>query len=307
MAEGIDCITSPPVAALKAAGKTFVCRYLSEVNPATEAKILTFAEAKTLGAGGISIVSNYEWTGQTALGGTSAGVSDAQIAKAQHAAAGGQADRPIYFSVDFVPTAAQMAAVADYFRGVASVIGLPRTGAYGSFQVIQSLLNQKLIAWGWQTYAWSSGLWDSRAQIQQYQNSMTIDGVSVDFDRSTVADFGQWMPERSTWLSTYQENQAEITWNSTTQGAIFGPNVPVMSGLFPAGHTPSYTTGIATKWQSEYMNGRNWGPPISYEYEQANGVQLTDWNGEPISQQNFAGGRAEHNLKTLVITFYPWQ
>ena len=49
-----------------------------------------------------------------------------------------------------------------------------------------------LVAFGWQTYAWSAGQWDNRAQIQQYRNDQLIGGVSVDFDRATADDFGQW-------------------------------------------------------------------------------------------------------------------
>ena len=49
-----------------------------------------------------------------------------------------------------------------------------------------------MIKWGWQTYAWSGGNWDKRAQLQQYSNDRTVGGVSVDYDRSTVDFFGQW-------------------------------------------------------------------------------------------------------------------
>ena len=189
---GLDYVTGPPIAALKSANVAFVCRYLSEENPVTLVKILTASEAKALSAAGISLVSNYEWTGTTPLGGHNAGVFDAQIARDQHAACGGPADRPIYFSVDFDATPAQMPAIIDYFHGVASVIGLARTGAYGSYFTIKALLDAKAIMWAWQTYAWSGGQWDSRAHIQQYDNGVTFAGLSVDYDRSMTKDFGQW-------------------------------------------------------------------------------------------------------------------
>ena len=48
-----------------------------------------------------------------------------------------------------------------------------------------------VVSFGWQTYAWSGGQWDNRAQIQQYRNDKLVGGVSVDFDRATSADFGQ--------------------------------------------------------------------------------------------------------------------
>lgn len=61
MAEGLDYVHGPSTADLKAAGISFVCRYLSEVNPATQVKLLTAAEAQALSEAGISIIRNFEW------------------------------------------------------------------------------------------------------------------------------------------------------------------------------------------------------------------------------------------------------
>src|SRR5206468_7721015 len=46
--------------------------------------------------------------------------------------------------------------------------------------------------WGWQTYAWSGGKWDARAQIQQYSNDHVINGVGCDYNRAMADDYGQW-------------------------------------------------------------------------------------------------------------------
>ncbi len=188
MAFGLDYVAGPPIADMKAAGVAFVCRYLSFVNNLTQGKLLTAAEAKGLSAVGISLVSNYEWYANRPLEGAASGRQDAQIAAGQHIACGGPATRPIYFSVDIDVDGAQ---VLDYFKGVASVIGEARTGAYGSYRVLQYLLNVGAIAWGWQTYAWSAGIWELRAHIQQYQNGMVMAGANVDYDRSIKSDFGQ--------------------------------------------------------------------------------------------------------------------
>lgn len=191
---GLDYVTGPPIATLKASSVSFVCRYLSYVNGLTQVKLLSASEAKALSDAGIAIVSNYEWYGNRALEGVSSGIQDAQIADAQHKACGGPADRPIYFSVDCDVDGSQ---VADYFRGVASIIGLQRTGAYGSYRVIKYLFDHGIITWGWQTYAWSGGAWEPRAHIQQYQNGVDLAGHSVDYNRSMQADFGQWMHGQS--------------------------------------------------------------------------------------------------------------
>lgn len=193
-----------PIPVLNAAGYHFVCRYLSYD---TSGKNLTAAEAQALTAGGESIVSNWEYAQGAALNGRAQGVKDATEAARQHAADGGPADRPIYFSVDVnvqdyapelpndpVNGRAKLGAIADYFDGVISVLGLPRTGAYGGYWLIKRLFDANLITWGWQTYAWSGSptLWDSRAQLRQIHNGVLVGGADVDQDEAETVDFGQW-------------------------------------------------------------------------------------------------------------------
>jgi hypothetical protein len=98
----------------------------------------------------------------------------------------------IYFSVDFDATSGQQSAINAYFDGVASVIGRSRTGAYGGYHVIRRLFDAGKIAWGWQTYAWSGGQWDSRAQLRQVLNGITVDGADCDRNEAHDVDFGQW-------------------------------------------------------------------------------------------------------------------
>lgn len=191
----------PSVASLKAAGAIAVCRYLSYDKTG---KTLTKAEADGLRLGGIDVVSNWEQAGNWTeyAGGQTTGRSHAAEANRQHIACGGPPERPIYFSTDWNATSTQLGTVAEYYRGVASVIGLNRTGAYGGFTTIKYLFDQGVIAWGWQTYAWStfrddpSGQmylhWDPRAQLRQVQNGVSIGGVDCDLDETRAADFGQW-------------------------------------------------------------------------------------------------------------------
>lgn len=205
---GLDYVTGPPIDALKQAGVAFVCRYLSEVNSFTKVKLLTPAEAQTLSQAGIAIVSNFEWYANRALEGAASGRFDAQIAAAQHTACRGTAGRPIYFSVDFDAQPAQMPAIIEYCHGIAAVIGLSRTGAYGSYEVIKALFDAHAISWGWQTYAWSAGQWEPRAHIQQYRNGVLLAGHEVDYNRSMVADFGQWRIGES--MQQYTEHSADF-------------------------------------------------------------------------------------------------
>jgi hypothetical protein len=120
-------------------------------------------------------------------------------------------DRPIYFSVDFDATPGQQAAIDSYFDGVASVLGVDRVGAYGGYYVIQRLLDHSKIRWGWQTYAWSGGQWDARAQLRQIQNGVTVAGADCDIDQAMAADFGQWGPNTAAPGSPAEGSQAFLS------------------------------------------------------------------------------------------------
>ena len=177
----------PSLSTMRSQGYDFVVRYLSHD---TTGKNLSRSEADALIAAGFDVVSNWEDSATDALSGYSRGVSDAQAANSQASACGAPSNRPIYFSVDFDATPGQQAAINSYFDGVASVIGRDRTGAYGGYYVIQRLFNAGKITWGWQTYAWSGGQWDSRAQLRQIQNGI-LSG-QADKDEAVAIDFGQW-------------------------------------------------------------------------------------------------------------------
>jgi hypothetical protein len=203
--KGLDySFARPSPGGLHNEGYTFAARYLSYDNGSTHGKILFKGEADALIANGIDVVSNWEYGATDALGGYNSGVNDAQVANSQAAAAGAPADRPIYFSVDFDATPADQTPINAYLDGVASVIGRNRTGAYGGYYVIKRAFDAGKITWGWQTYAWSGGQWDARAQVRQVQNGITAAGDAgcCDLDYSEADDFGQW-PHATPWAAKY--------------------------------------------------------------------------------------------------------
>lgn len=179
----------PGAAALKRAGAKFACRYLSHD---TTGKNLTRAEADDLSDAGIWLVVVWESTAKRPLDGRSAGVADARDAAAQAAACGMPAGRPIYFAADWDAAASQQGKINAYLDGAASVIGRDRVGLYGGYGPVKRAFDAKKITYGWQTYAWSGGRWDKRAQLQQYSNDHEINGVGVDYDRAVDSDYGQW-------------------------------------------------------------------------------------------------------------------
>ncbi|WP_394846386.1 DUF1906 domain-containing protein [Pendulispora brunnea] len=190
---GVDySFDRPSPQGLKNAGYTFAVRYLSYTTGGAGGKILTASEAQSLTAAGLDIVSNWEWGADDALDGFNGGVEDAKEAERLASAAGMPAGRPIYFSVDFDATPGQQSTINAYFDGVASVIPRDRIGAYGGYYVIKRLFDAGKIKWGWQTFAWSGGNWDPRAQLRQTDVNVVIAGGSCDIDVAQTDDFGQW-------------------------------------------------------------------------------------------------------------------
>lgn len=175
----------------KSVGSSFAIRYLSD----DPTKNLTRAEADELRAGGVDVVVVWETAAQRALAGFTAGADDARAALSQASACGIPVGRPIYFAVDFDETTGEAGAVDQYFRGVASILGVAHTGCYGGYWAVKRLFDAKLISYGWQTYAWSGGNLDKRAQLYQFSNNHSVAGVSVDFNHALATDFGQWSYE----------------------------------------------------------------------------------------------------------------
>lgn len=186
---GIDYAwTHPQIQAMKAAGVKFSARYLSH----DSAKNLSAREAQQLTAAGIDIVVVWESTASRSLGGYYAGVADAHDALAEAAACGMPSGRPIYFAVDFDASQAQMHTVMAYLDGAAKYLGVGRVGIYGGYYPVHAAFSGGHVAYGWQTYAWSGGQWDARAQLQQYSNGRRVGGVDCDYNRGVKDDYGQW-------------------------------------------------------------------------------------------------------------------
>lgn len=188
--QGVDfaapCRDAP---ALKAAGKHFAGRYLSTPgNP----KNVTAPEAKALRKAGLAIVLVFEIEADRALGGYQRGRADAKSARAQADAVGASKAVPIFFAVDFDAQESQLPRVVSYIKGAASVLTPAKTGVYGGRRAVQACLDAKACKYAWQTAAWSGGEWDPRAHLCQYENGVTVAGLSVDLNRAVKADYGQW-------------------------------------------------------------------------------------------------------------------
>ena len=168
-------------------GVTFIMRYFSY----DASKDLTADELANANLHGISVGVVWETTANRMLQGHAAGSSDAAEAN-RRANSLGINGIPLYFACDFDATESDQTLINAYMDGVISVIGLARAGMYGGFYPVSRAFNARKITYGWQTYAWSGGQWDQRAQLRQVQNDVTVCSINADWDEQHATDFGQW-------------------------------------------------------------------------------------------------------------------
>jgi hypothetical protein len=204
-----------PADQVKSAGYAGALVYVSESRPGAnfDFKPVTREYADALRALGLHVVSIFQygkpgWPDPSDFTrGYDGGVADAKSALRLHGAAGGPDSAPIFFSVDEDISGDTWKSVAvEWFRGINSVLGVGRTGIYGSARVCAWAVSDGVIGqsgtagrrWVWQTSAWSHGEREPTAVLYQAAvNTPTnpgplVAGVHVDVDDVLAADFGQW-------------------------------------------------------------------------------------------------------------------
>ena len=132
--------------ALRAAGKDFICRYVSS----DSSKSLSASESRRYSQAGIDIVLVFEDEAGAAKKGYFEGGRDARQAYDHARRMGMPDDRPVYLAVDF-DAAGEGIDVRPYFRGAAAAIGRARVGIYAGLHTMQQVANDNLIDWYWQT------------------------------------------------------------------------------------------------------------------------------------------------------------
>lgn len=179
---GIDFAWGKPdPAAVKAAGYTFVIGYISR----DPTKDLTREQALAYQAQGLGVLLVWEWTSGRALAGADAGIADAKEAIGKAQGRGYPDDVPILFADDTDSTAVQ---VRPYFGAISSI--RPCSGAYGPYKVVDPLLADGTIRFGWQTCAWGTMDADGREIISQrahlYQRLRPTTALQGSFDEDVL-------------------------------------------------------------------------------------------------------------------------
>jgi hypothetical protein len=200
---------------IAAAGYAGAVVYVAESRPGAnfDFKPVTRAYADALRANGLHVVSNYQYgkpgwpTPSDYTRGHDGGVADAHTALQLHAAAGGGDGAPVFFSLDEdIDRDTWNVIAVEWFRGINSVLGVDRTGIYGSspacaWAIADDVIGHSSTAgrrWAWQTRAWSAG--ERQATAVLYQSTIVtatdpgvlLDGIHVDENDVLAPDFGQW-------------------------------------------------------------------------------------------------------------------
>ena len=190
--EGVDLATplsATGVARLRLAGKKFVARYLAPSGSSYDWKRLRRSEVLALRAARMGLVCVWETSANRALAGQTAGQSDARAAWALLKELG-IPGAVVYFAVDFDARPEDQVRINAYLRGAGTVLGVGRVGVYGGYWPVKRAMDAKVARYGWQTYAWSGGNRDRRAQVYQYRNGVRLAGYTVDLDRTYSDDYG---------------------------------------------------------------------------------------------------------------------
>jgi Domain of unknown function (DUF1906)/Putative peptidoglycan binding domain len=174
------------VSLLKANQAQFVARYINDPG----GKGITAAEAAALEAAGITICPVYETTGADFTGGYNAGVTAGRNAAADMHARGALAGSLCWLAID--TGTSDFGSTNAYLKGAKAGTGGYIAQLYGSYDVCEAAASSGLGSLHWQTYAWSAGKVSRHALLYQYQNAVSVGGISMDRDRTLQAMSGPW-------------------------------------------------------------------------------------------------------------------
>lgn len=188
---GVDySFARPDIATLAERNVKLAGRYLwnTRYQDGRTNKGIGLAEYNALLAKGIAPFYFYEEDKSDPIQGFAEGVRQAKAAEG-HRIRENLPALPIYFPVDYDAPDSAIPAIIEGLRGAATVVGIDRVGVYAKYSVVQAAFNSGVIKFACQTYAWSQGQWDPRAQLRQWSNGQY--GDMVDFQYAMAAEFGQ--------------------------------------------------------------------------------------------------------------------
>lgn len=188
---GIDySFSRPAISKMKSAGVVFAVRYLWSpfYQDGRTNKGISNSEYQSLKGSQINVGNYYEEDSETPIRGFDEGVRQARAAE-KYRIENNLPALPISFPVDRQTPDSEIPEILEGLRGAATVVGIERTWVYGQYSVVKAAFDAGVITGACQTYAWSHGLWDQRAQLRQWSNGQWDD--SVDFVWAMSPEYGQ--------------------------------------------------------------------------------------------------------------------
>lgn len=136
-------------AVIKAAGYSFVIRYIDDPQRPLNSKHIRPVEYQDLVGAGLSVYLVFEVNTTDTLAGFAGGVLNAKRALAGASWIGYPPDQPIFFASDMHLTSGQLRTALGYIDGVSSVLGDSRVGIYGFWELIDAAiaLNKGVAYW----------------------------------------------------------------------------------------------------------------------------------------------------------------
>lgn len=137
-----------PGAVIRAAGHSFVIRYVDDPKAGLSRKHITPPEYADLVHAGLDVWLVFEIGTGDMLGGFNAGAANARRALAGANWVGYPGDHPIFMASDMHLTGPQVRTAVTYLDGAASVLGHARTGCYGFPELTAAAQGHAAVFWG---------------------------------------------------------------------------------------------------------------------------------------------------------------
>lgn len=205
---GIDVgvpLTNEQCKSLVKSNYKFVCRYYTDyLNPSQLWKLLSKAEAQMISNANLDIIAVYESNGLSKTYSREIGKKDCINAIKCAEKIGQPTNTTIYFSINsrFLAKNYNLQDIFNYFTGINGQMKLYKKatdcagwnlGIYGSYNIIEYMLNKCEILNYWQTQIWSKQRISDKAHFLQSKLNTSECGIDpVDIDLAFNSDLGQF-------------------------------------------------------------------------------------------------------------------
>lgn len=190
-------------AVIKAAGFSFVVRYVDSPAVGLSRKHITPDEYRELTSAGVDVYLVHEVATTDMLGGHDAGVAHARRARAGADWIGYPSGAPIFMACDMHLTAAQLPAALAYVDGAVSVLG-DACGVYGFWELVDTCIAQRKGSWFWQAGV-SPDPTDPVHLWQRNDKTTVVGGIACDINELRIPLEDDMTPDQDARLTRIEQ------------------------------------------------------------------------------------------------------